>query len=214
MGGRRRDRAVDGVGRRQGRDGEQVEDVHQDQFLMLFLVREPKHDEVAHRRGQRRRQQPHHGGVDIGAIAEDLADRRARQQSARGPWMPRPDRLIVGVEEIAEHRVERRIALLVRRQQEGLEKPRRMRQVPFGRAGVRHRLGCLVLVRQPRREGDRCTPDRLKTFDQGLTQDLWRRGAQLDRRGVVGWRHGQCSLNGSSTRSFQTRTPRNPGRSP
>ncbi|MCR5880647.1 hypothetical protein [Phenylobacterium sp. J367] len=71
-------------GRLQGRLGEEVEDVHQDQLLMLFLVRKAEVDEIGEVRripGQQRR----HAGVHVRTVGDDVGERRTGQQAALGP---------------------------------------------------------------------------------------------------------------------------------
>ncbi len=76
--------------------------------------------------------------------------------------MPLADGLVVGIEQIAEHRIERLIALEVRLQHEGLEEPGDVRQVPLGGADVRHGLDLLVLGAQRRGQFQALRPNRLE----------------------------------------------------
>ncbi len=74
---------------------------------MLLFVMQAEHDEVV----QRGRQvtgieQRGHRGVDLPAVGRDLLDARARKQPALRPGMPRPDGLVVRVEQVAELRME------------------------------------------------------------------------------------------------------------
>ena len=64
--------------------------------------------------------------------------------------LPRADALIIGVEAIFEALVEHAIAGEEALQQEGLEEPGGMREMPFGRARVVHGLHDLILVAQGR----------------------------------------------------------------
>ena len=77
-------------------------------------------------------------GVDMGAIGRDLRGARACNQATLGPLVARPRRDIVGIEQISETRVEGSVIACMRLQQELLEKPSRVRPVPFGGTGVRH----------------------------------------------------------------------------
>ena len=90
-------------------------------------------DQLQHRRG------------DVVAIGGDRIDGRARQEAALRPRMARPDRLVIGVEQVGEGGVERPVGGVERLQQKGLEKPAGMRQMPFRRADVGHRLDRLIL---------------------------------------------------------------------
>ncbi len=147
VGRRGRGRPWRGVGRLQGRLGEEVQDVHQDQLLMLLLMGEAEVEElgeIARAVGQ----EPAHGLVDMRPVGDHVVERGPGEQAALGPGLPRPQRLVVGIEEIVEPRVEDLVAGEARRQQERLPEPGGVRQVPLGRAGVRHRLRQLVLGRE------------------------------------------------------------------
>src|SRR5262249_49650433 len=75
-------------------------------------------------------------------------DTRAGHRAALRSRMPRADSLVVGVEKIFVGRIEDAIAWHLGTRQEGLEEPSRMREMPFGRAGIGHRLHGLVFRRQ------------------------------------------------------------------
>src|SRR5207249_1921096 len=70
---------------------------------------------------------------------------RATNPDARGA---RGGRHVVGIEEIRELLVEDPITGKMGDQEELLEEPSRVRAMPFGRAGVRHRLHQLVFGAQ------------------------------------------------------------------
>ncbi len=130
-------------------------DVGQQQLLVLLLVVQAERDQ--RRQGGvrvivERVDQVRHPGVDMGAIGRDLVDAGTRQHAPRRPRVPRPDGLVVGIEQIAEARIEYAIVARVRLQEEGLEEPGRVRAMPLGRARVGHRLEGLVLARQRRGE--------------------------------------------------------------
>ena len=120
---------------------------------MLLLVMEPDLEDAQHL-GELRSvsfvEQPHDRVVDMGAIGGDLRVRRPRDQSALRTRVPRAGRDVVGIEQIGELLVEDAIARQMRQQQELLEEPGGVRAVPFGRAGVGHRLDDLVLVAERR----------------------------------------------------------------
>ena len=134
---RRRRRVVDGRGRAIHRlervEREQVLDVGEDELLMLLLVMQPELDDL------RGRVDLGHALVDVRAVAHHLVDGRSRQKAARRAIPARADGLVVRVEQVVIARVERLVAG-ARRQHEGLEEPGRVRQVPFDRATVGHRL--------------------------------------------------------------------------
>ena len=121
-------------------------DVHQDQFLMLLFVMQAKFDQSMG--VMLIRQEFQHDAGDVPAIGHHLLDTRPGDHPALRPRMSRADGLVVRIEEIFEGRIEWPVTRSVRSQDEGLEKPCRVREMPFGRAGIRHRLDRLVLGRQ------------------------------------------------------------------
>jgi hypothetical protein len=127
-------------------------DVHQHQLLVLLLVMDAELDQRRDRRprvavgaGDERKHRVGHSG----AVSSDLADPRPRQQPALRPRMARADLLVVGVEQVAERGVERAVAGNMFLEQERLEEPGGVREVPLGRAHIGHRLDGLVLGQQP-----------------------------------------------------------------
>ena len=93
-------------------------------------------------------QQRQHVFVHIRPVTDDVVDARTRQKSPLLAGMEFSDPLIIGIEQIAEPGMEFRIARLVGLQQEGLEEPARMRQMPFGRTGLGRDLDHIILARQ------------------------------------------------------------------
>ena len=77
-----------------------------------------------------------------------VVDRRTGQQPTLGPRMARTGGLVIGVEEVGESRVENPVFRLEPGQDESLEEPGGMREVPLCGADVRHRLDRLILGRQ------------------------------------------------------------------
>ena len=71
----------------------------------------------------------------------------------------------------------------MRVQQELLEKPGGMRAVPFGRAGIRHRLDDLVLGRQRRGESFGMRPDLAKRLHRSKARCVVR-GAGTSGAGI------------------------------
>ena len=128
---------------------QQVLDVGEDQFLVLLLVLQAEFE-------QRRQflvvgvlgQQARDAAVDVGAVGAHFGHRRARQQPALGARMAVADAVVVGVEQDPERRMERLELRFQPFEDEGLEEPGGVRQVPLDRAGVGHRLGAAVFVRQ------------------------------------------------------------------
>jgi hypothetical protein len=139
------------IGRQQRVDREDVLDVHQDQFLMLLFVLQAQFDEgrglMPHRRAGLINQ-PQHRRADMVAIGADRIDRRARQKPAFRPWVAWPGRLVIGIEQISEGRIEHPVSRVERPEQKGLEEPTGVGEMPFCRADVGHRLDRLVLGRE------------------------------------------------------------------
>ncbi len=102
--------------------------------------------------------QPLQGGVDVGAVGQNRRLRRPRQQPAVGPGMPLAHLFVIGIEQVAEAGVEGVVARQERLGEEGFEKPGDVRQVPFGRADVRHGLHLLVFRAQRRSQFQAARP--------------------------------------------------------
>ena len=161
-GGRRLARVARPVGGAERVAGEDVLDVHQQQFLVLLLVVQPELDQFAgFRPGPvgKRLEQPGHRLVDMGAIGDDLGHRRARQQAPVRTGVPVPHPFVIGVEQVSERGIERRVCRQMRSQDEGLEEPGHMSEMPFRRADVGHRLHLLVFRRERRSEFFAQRPD-------------------------------------------------------
>ena len=93
--------------------------------------------------------------IDLLSPGQDLSDGWAAEHAALGPWMAISDGFVIGVELIVPDRIAARIVLQVFLQQESVEEPGGVRQMPFRRAGVGHALQDKIL--------------RLQRSDQGLT---------------------------------------------
>ena len=91
---------------------------------------------------------PGHCRADMVAIGGHDIDRRARQQPALRPRVPRADRLVIRIEQVGEGRVKDPLIRIEPLQDKGLEKPGRMRKMPLCRADIGHRLDRLILGRQ------------------------------------------------------------------
>ena len=89
-----------------------------------------------------------HCRVDVGAKGQDLVARRAGEQPALGTRLARAERLVIGIKEKAVALVEDAVGPTVRHEQQGLEEPAGVGEVPFGWAGIGHGLHALVLRRQ------------------------------------------------------------------
>ena len=107
-----------------------------------------------------------HALVDLGAVALHLGQRRPRHQAALRPRILLADALVVAVEEHPEAGVEGPEAGLEALEQEGLEEPGDVREMPLGRARVGHRLHLAVLGRQRRDECQRTLAHGSVAFEQ------------------------------------------------
>ena len=114
-----------------------VLDIGEQQFLVLLFVGEPEFDQ---RREFLAREQRLHRGIDMRAPVADVRQRRARQHPARKAVDALAFGLVIGIEHEGPALVEQRISAEMVAQQESFPEPRRMRQMPFGGAGIFHRL--------------------------------------------------------------------------
>ena len=132
---------------------ERVLQVGQEQLLVLLLVVQAEHDqrpENALQAAVGTVEQRAHPRVDRLAIPVDLGDRRASEQPAFAPRDPLADRVVVGIEQETIFRWGDPVAGRGRLDDERLEEPARVCQVPLGGAGVGHRLDDVVLDLQRR----------------------------------------------------------------
>src|SRR5439155_8824935 len=83
--------------------------------------------------------------ADGRAVREHVDDGRARQCPARGAVELRAHAVVVRVEQHRVALVERAIVSQPHAQHEGLEEPRDVGEMPFGRADIGHRLDDIVL---------------------------------------------------------------------
>ena len=104
--------------------------------------------------------------VDRLPIGEQLVERRPGEHAATRPRLPLADRLVVRVVEKAELRMHRLPTRQVARQQEGLEEPGGVCQVPLAGAGVVHRLHGQVGVGEAGHAVERLAPAGTKAFGQ------------------------------------------------
>ena len=84
-------------------------------------------------------------GVHVCAVREHLAHRGAGNQSASGAAVALARLHVVRVEKVGVSFIQRLVVGVVRAQDERLEKPAYMRQVPFRRAYIFHRLDDVIL---------------------------------------------------------------------
>src|SRR6185437_15527527 len=126
-----------------------VLDVRDDELLMLLLVIEAKR----HQRAQlgvaiafvQPLEQRHHRAVHVRAVLVDVRHGRSRDEAALRAAMALARLHIVRVEQVGVARIQRLIPRHVRRENEGLEEPARVRDVPLRGAHVRHGAHHVVL---------------------------------------------------------------------
>src|SRR5665213_2795041 len=137
--------AIDGAKRIHPED---VLDVRDEQLLMLLLVMESEHDERIRRMililvdlAEERA----HRFIDMSAILEDFAHRRSRHEPAHRATVALAGLHVVGIEEKRVPRIRRYVLGRVRTEDERLEEPARVREMPLGGAHVGHAADDVVL---------------------------------------------------------------------
>jgi hypothetical protein len=140
---------------RVGEEG--VLDVGGDQFLVLLLVFQAE-DDAADGFGVGRvfglsAKQLDDGGVDVGAVGEDVGDGRAGEAGAKRFGGHVAQGVVVGVEEPVEVGMEVLVSGEEVAQDKGLKEPRGVGEVPLGGAGLRRGLDHQILRRE--RGGER-----------------------------------------------------------
>jgi len=93
-------------------------------------------------------EQRDHRIVHLRAIAEDFLHRRTRQQPAARARERDADLIIIRVEQMLELRVKRAVTGDKGFEQEGLEEPARVCEVPLGRARIGHGLQAVIVRRE------------------------------------------------------------------
>ena len=135
------------IGGFQGVAGQDVLDVGQQQLLVLLFVMAAEFHQVREQGGGivLLCHKPTHRCLDMSPIGEHVRQRRPGEQTSLRTFVPRADLLVVGVEQESVVGIERLVAVRVGLQNELLEEPGRMSQMPLGRADVGHRLDALIL---------------------------------------------------------------------
>src|SRR6185436_14448871 len=113
---------------------EQVLDVGEDQLLVLLLVVEAELEdrrEIVLERAASRREERADVRVDVRAVGEDLRQRRPRDEAALGTRVLASHEVVVGIEENAEALVEGLVLREPGLENERLEEPARVGQVPL-----------------------------------------------------------------------------------
>jgi hypothetical protein len=183
----RRHRPAPRVRRREQVARQRVLDVGEDQLLVLLLVVQAERGErgdlaVVAARGEERV----HPLVDIGAVAPHLRQVGPRHEAALGPRVALADAVVIAVEEDAKRRIERPELRLEALEDERLEEPGDVREVPLRRARVGHRLHLAVLGRQRRSQRDARFADGRVVRSEGAGRGQAGRGQGRLHRGLLG----------------------------
>ena len=152
---------------------EAVEQIHQQQLLMLLFVLQAQLHQGQQGIGGGARtslqvlQQILQPLVHPVAPGQHLRDRGSAQQAPLGPGMAGADAVVIGVEQVAPAAIGRLVALQVRLQQERLEEPGGVGQMPFGGARIRHPLQAEVLALESLDQAFAVLPHLEQPFPQG-----------------------------------------------
>ena len=167
-----------------------MQDVGEDQFLMLLLVVQAEFDQGRHGRQRGRLgvfQEARHGRRHLRPVGHRLVHAGPGDHAAAGPRVARAGALVVGVEKKGEIGVERPIGGGMDGQDELLEEPGRMGQMPLAGTGVLHRLDHLVLGREDPGQGFGLGADGVQAFDQRTAVvRRFQGGAGMDGTGLDG----------------------------
>ena len=123
------------VDRLQGIGPESVLDVGRDQLLMLLFVMHSQFDAVVYLRGCTCGQQLRDTVFNVTAIGLNLLQRGPRKGSAQLFFGVTAEGFVITVKQPQEIGMKRLVARQLGSQDEGLEEPGGVRQVPFDRAG-------------------------------------------------------------------------------
>ena len=169
---------------------ESMLDVGKNQFLMLLLMIEAQINQRRYggpRGVVRCLEEIGYRFIDVAPVSYHLGDGRPRYQASLGSGMARPERVVIGIKQERIATVNGLIACIETLQDEGLEKPRGMAEVPFRGTGVGHRLHTLVLGAKARGEllG--------KTTDRGIVLQERRPGV-MRVIGNLAWHRNSPSL--------------------
>ena len=139
---------------------------------MLLLVIDAKLNQRCSIRRERGIEQTVERCIDKGTIGAHLLRRWPRQQSTLRTRLPRAHALVIGIEAVFEALVEDAIAREEALENERLEEPGGVCEMPLGRARIVHDLDDLVLVAQGARKlgGERA--GRKQAIAQGERFDL------------------------------------------
>src|SRR5258706_6938599 len=114
------------VGRLQRRLAEKVQHIHQQQFLVLLLMRQ---SQIQQRLGFGRQAGPEERAdviVNVLPVSQNLAERRAGKKPPPRPRLTRTNRLVIRIEQVAERWLELAVPRRAGGKQESLEEAGRV----------------------------------------------------------------------------------------
>ncbi len=135
--------------RRQRIAGKDVLDIGQQQFLVLLFMVQSEFDRRTNiSRIVSRTEQFSDLVINMSPESANILNQRPRQQTAPGPWMHLARRVVIGIEQVMILIVKTTVTFFVGFENETLEKPGRVRQMPLGWTHVRHTLNDVILGRE------------------------------------------------------------------
>ena len=141
--------------------GKQVEDVGEQQLLMLLFMVAAELDQRGHGGRQIVLDERGHRAVDMVAIRKDSLERRARDHAASRARLTRAYAFVIRIEQEIELTIVHAVAAQILFEDHPLEEPGGVREMPFRRACVGHRLHGGVGVGERRAETRACLANRL-----------------------------------------------------
>src|SRR5713101_72570 len=139
------------IDRVEGIAGEHMLDVGDDQFLMLLFMMQAKRNdgrELCQPPLIELLQQLKHALIDVPAVGIRLLDGRSRDQPTFGSAVPFSQRVVVRVKKVRVLWMKRLVIRNCRKEQEGLEKPADVGEMPLGRADIWHGLNDVIFGNQ------------------------------------------------------------------
>ncbi len=149
--------------------GKNVFDIGHEQFLMLLLMMQADREnrlDLIEQLFVGAFEQFLNVGIDRAPKAISFRHRRPRDESSQIAPVHVARSVIIGIKKVGVFRNFRLVARHPDFQNESLEEPARVREMPFGRADVRHRLHDVIFRLERRAEAFREFPDLVKTRQQ------------------------------------------------
>ncbi len=179
--------------------------------MLLFMVA-AKFNQRGHGGRQTILSERGHRAVHMVAIGKDSLERRAGDHAASRTRLTRAYAFVIRIEQEIELRIEHAVAAQILFEDHSLEEPSRMREMPFRRAGVWHRLHGRVGVGERGAETRACLAKRIierKQIGVSLSQSIVLRdthavaplqGRLRSREGEI-WEVFRCSREGAANKS-------------